>query len=369
MLAAALEDAIPLDARSANRGEGDETYNETYILSDDLCCHKKPGPVWRAILLHANRFHERTSSAYAEVKRMLGSNVSTVGGLLRGLANGQEWECACIQVYLTLSRRWAVAPLRPDFCHEFQEAWAATDIRAVVAHVPFLVNLASPDTLVHERSIERLATEVGHANTLGVQYVVLHPGSARGTDRAAAVARVSESLNEVRRRNPATKTMVLIETMARQGDTLAGTFDELAAILNGVDDPPFVGVCFDTAHVFAAGYDLRGYDGYHAVMERFNAEIGTQRIRAFHVNDSKVPLGGRADRHAAIGEGEIGLQAFHALVRDDRFTDVPKILEIPERDTKSLRGLQLLRRLQETRESVDEPTPRAGQLPLYEVFG
>ena len=299
---------------------------------------------------------------------MLGSNVSTVGGLLRGLQNGQEWECACIQIYLTLSRRWTVAPLQPEFCTEFQKAWSATDIRAVVAHVPFLVNLASPDATVHERSIERLATEVHHASTLGVQYVVLHPGSARGSDRAAAVKRVSDALNAVRERNSTTTTMVLIETMARQGDTLAGTFDELAVILNGVMDHRFVGVCFDTAHVFAAGYDLRGYDGYETVMAQFDATIGTHRIRAFHVNDSRIPLGGRADRHAAIGEGELGLQAFHALMRDARFTDVPKILEIPERDTKSLPGLQLLRRLQNTEQPVDEVRPRTAQLMLHEVF-
>jgi len=299
---------------------------------------------------------------------MLGSNVSTVGGLLRGLANGREWECSCIQVYLTLSRRWAVAPLHAEFCAEFRTAWAATEIRVVIAHVPFLVNLASPDPFVYRRSIERLATEVHHATALGVQYVVLHPGSARGTDRGGAIARVSDALNEVRRRNASSQTMVLIETMARQGDTLGGTFEELAAILDGVEDTAFIGVCFDTAHVFAAGYDLRGYGGYDSVMQRFDTIVGTRRIRAFHVNDSKIPFGGRADRHAAIAEGEIGLRTFHALVRDDRFFDVPKILEIPERDTKSLPGLQLLRQLEQTPEPVDEPS-RPGQMALYEVFG
>lgn len=157
--------------------------------------------------------------------------------------------------------------------------------------------------------------------------------------------RTIEALNTLANERGNQNTQILLETMAGQGTSIGSTFEEIAYLLDAMNHPEFMGVCFDTAHVFAAGYDIRGYEGYETVLREFDKIIGIKKIKTIHVNDSKTGFGSRSDRHACIGEGKLGLETFHALMRDRRFLHVPKILEIPELDTRSEENLRLLQKL------------------------
>lgn len=285
---------------------------------------------------------------------MLGSNVPTVGGPPRGFRYAKEWNCECIQIYTTLSRRWNVPDLSEKEICEFELAWKESPVIEVVAHVPFLVNLASPDNELWQKSVNRLIKEISRCYKLGIRFLVLHPGSYRDSTKERGIKRIVEALNVVYEKIDNVPVKLLLETAAGQGTTLGSRFEELAYILSRVKRPEFLDVCFDTAHVFMAGYDIQGYREYENVLKKFDAIIGLEKIQVIHLNDSKTKLGSRCDRHACIGEGELGLQFFHALMRDSRFLNTPKILEIPKRNEKSKDNLELLRRLQ----TIRNPFPR-----------
>lgn len=269
-----------------------------------------------------------------------------MGGLFTPFARADAWGCECVQFYLTPSRTWSVPPLSQETITKFREAWRSSRVREVLAHVPYLVNLASPDKTTQLKSQARLATELEFATKLGVHFLVLHPGSPVNTSAKTGIKRLTTALNKITASTPAPGVFILLETMAGQGVTLGSTFEQLAAILGELEQRKRFGVCFDTSHVFAAGYDLRGKAGYERVMKQFNAAIGVQHIRAIHLNDSKAGLGLHVDRHAPIGEGAIGLETFRALVTDRRFENVPKTLEVPNLEINAPANLKLLRKLQ-----------------------
>lgn len=277
---------------------------------------------------------------------MLGCTVPTIGGLPKGFFWAREWGCECIQIYVTLSRRWDVSELSTEEVIKFKSAWQNSPVKIVVAHVPYLVNLASPDKNLWQKSKDRLSIELSRARKFGVNFLVLHPGSYGSSNKEDGIKRTIEALNSILTEVNGQKTKILLETMAGQGTAIGSAFEEIARILEEVNKPGFFGVCFDTAHVFAAGYDIRGYEGYESVLNEFDRVIGIKRIRMIHVNDSKTNLGSHADRHAGIGEGKLGLEIFHAILRDRRFLEIPKILEIPESDKRSKDNLRLLRKLQ-----------------------
>ena len=285
---------------------------------------------------------------------MLGSNVPTVGGLPKGFHWAKEWGCESIQIYVTLSRRWEVPELSEKEIIDFKSAWQNSPVKKVLAHVPYLVNLASPDKGLWQKSKARFTIELLRTQQFGVNFLVLHPGSYKNSNPKDGVKRIIEALNLVSSQTNDSTTKILLETMAGQGTSLGSNFEELAYMLDQVRYPKLFGICFDTAHVFISGYDIRGYKGYAKVLQEFDQIIGLDRIGAFHINDSKTKLGSRSDRHACIGEGELGLQVFHALVKDARFSKMPKILEIPECDQKSKDNLKLLRGLQETQGFLHE---------------
>ncbi len=199
----------------------------------------------------------------------------------------------------------------------------------MIAHDSYLINPASPDPALRRKSLEALVEEMRRANFLGVGALVLHPGAHMGAGERAGIRRVSATLNRALERVPA-PVQLLIENTAGQGSCLGHRFEHLAAILEGVRESGRVGVCLDTCHTFAAGYDIRTEEGYLETMAAFHRVVGTARISAFHVNDSRRELGSRVDRHAHIGQGFLGLEAFRCLVNDRRFVDVPKILETPK---------------------------------------
>jgi len=259
-----------------------------------------------------------------------------------------------MQIYLTPSRTWSVPDLQDALVREFKRAWWDSGVAEVVAHVPLLVNLAARDDAIREKSIARLAIEVKQARALGVKFLVLHPGFYRGPAREDGIARAVESLNMVLDGANGPSPVIALETMAGQGGALGSRFEEMARILSRVHASNLVGVCFDVAHAFIAGYHMSSYRGYESTLEELDSTIGVDRVRVIHVSDSKTESGSGNDRHSSIGEGRMGLQVFHALVRDRRFAHVPKILEIPERDAKSRRDLAKLRTLQATDEPIVE---------------
>jgi len=227
----------------------------------------------------------------------------------------------------------------------FQQAWRKSKVKQVVAHVPYLVNIASPDEEIRKKSRARLETEMYRADKFDVPLLILHPGGFRTSTREEGIARIIEALDSLHQKFSKSSTRILLETMAGQGTMLGANFEELALILEKVKYPERLGICFDTAHVFAAGYDIRGYLGYEKVLAEFDHIIGLGKIEAFHINDSKSELGSRVDRHEYIGKGSLGLQVFHALVRDARFQETPMLLEIPHMAVKDKQNLALLRRL------------------------
>lgn len=299
---------------------------------------------------------------------MLGSNVPTIGGFHTGFQWGDEWGCECIQIYVTLSRRWDVPKLSQQEIDKFNKAWQESSVQQVVAHVPFLVNLASPDKEIRRKSIERLVVEGSRANKFRVPFLVLHPGSYGNSSRQDGTKRITEALDIVSQQIDNSSTKILLETMAGQGTMIGSSFEEITSILEKVERPEFFGVCFDTAHVFIAGYDIRGYEGYEKVLEKFDKIIGLDKIKVIHLNDSKTNLGSKNDRHACIGEAKMGLQVFHAILRDKRFHGIPKILEIPERDERSKDNLETLRKLQVICNPILGSKQTPTQLTFEEVF-
>jgi len=297
---------------------------------------------------------------------MIGSNVSTIGGLTNGFIRGDLWDCECIQIYISPSRRWVIPPLTDNEIVEFENAWKASRIKQVIAHVPFLVNLASSNRDIQVKSLNRLKTEISRAHSYKVNYLVLHPGSSRNSTRKKGIEHLITSLNHICEEIDNYSTLILLETMAGQGNVIGSTFEELAIVLDNMSSPELFGVCFDTAHVFLAGYDIRGYEGYEKVLSKFDEIVGLNKIKAFHLNNTDWEIGSKVDRHSNLGGEKLGSQVFHAILRDPRFQNVPKIIEIPSRDEDSIKNLNYLRHLRSIENNIFEP--KKGQMTLESVF-
>ena len=276
-----------------------------------------------------------------------GAHVSVAGGLARGVERGREIEATALQVFTKQPQRWAEPDLTDEDVAAFRSALEDSQVRAVASHDSYLINLATEKVDLLRKSEAAFRAELARCVRLGIDYLVTHPGNATGGDRAAALERNARALAEALAAHPG-PTRVLLETTAGSGTALGFRFEELAALRRAL--PPEggerVGVCLDTAHVFAAGYDLRG--SYEDVMEELDRTVGLERLELIHVNDSRAPLGSRVDRHAHIGEGELGEEGFRALMRDPRLREVPRVLETPKGDDATAadrRNLAVLRRL------------------------
>ena len=303
---------------------------------------------------------------------MIGSNVPAhpgKGGLSALFAYAQKWGCECAQMYITLSRTWKTRELSHEETVSFRTAWKSSSVKQVIAHVPLIVNPAAPTDAIWQKSKIRLATELSIADQLGIQFLVMHPGYYGRLGKKAGIDRTVDALDEVFNSVDVSHVMILLETMAGQGTAIGSRFEELAEIIKRVEKSRLLGVCLDTCHVFAAGYDIRGYQGCENILKEFDAKVGKDKLKMLHVNDSKGNLGCRIDRHMGIGEGKVGLQVFHAIVKDKRFEDTPKVLELPSRDEEKIQQqLELLRRLQDTAERISEPKEVTVQSRLDESF-
>jgi len=258
---------------------------------------------------------------------LLGSHLSIAGGLHHALLAAGRYGFGTVAVFVRNQRQWHVPPLPASAVAEFRRVRRRLGIGPVVAHGSYLVNLAGDDE-VRGKSVAATLADLERCGLLGIEYLVLHPGSRADADEG--VRRIADALNEVLAACRFRRPRLLLETTAGAGHSIGGSFEQLAAILARLRRPRRVGVCLDTCHVFAAGYDLRTPRAYRRTLARFDRLIGLDRLGAIHLNDSLRGLGSRLDRHEHIGRGRIGRAGFAQFVRDRRLADVPMILETPK---------------------------------------
>lgn len=268
----------------------------------------------------------------------------TSGGLHLALQRGREIGCTAVQVFTSSPQQWKAKPLADEAVERFQQAQAATGIDCVVSHDSYLVNLCATNDEIRAKSIEGLKAEVERCARLGIRWVVSHMGSHLGAGEEAALQAVAEGARRVFEETSDSVTL-LMETTAGQGSALNYRFEHLATLLESLQGHPRLGVCLDTCHLFAAGYDLRDRESYEATFSELERWVGLDRVKAIHANDSKKGLGSRVDRHAHIGEGEIGIEAFRLLVNDPRWIEVPILLETPDAETMHKVNLERLKSL------------------------
>lgn len=261
---------------------------------------------------------------------ILGAHMSISGGCHKAVARAADVGCECVQIFSKNGNQWRAKPLTEKDGQLFAEAVEEYGITHPVIHDSYLINLASPDDSLWKKSIDAFIEELRRADVLGIPYVVTHPGSFTTSDEASGIARIIEALNIVHDRAEDVAAICLLETTAGQGTNLGHTFEQLAAMLDGVENPDRLGVCFDTCHVFAAGYPMAERKDYLATFESFDQLIGLEQIKAFHINDSRREQGSHVDRHAHIGHGEMGLEPFRHLMNDHRFSKIPMYLETPK---------------------------------------
>jgi deoxyribonuclease-4 len=263
---------------------------------------------------------------------LFGAHLSIARRLHAAVSEAVALKCDTLQIFTKNASHWTAPPLTADDIGNFRRAASASNLRHLTAHDSYLINLASPEEGKYAKSVDAFVDEMERAEALGLDYLVTHPGSHMGRGEEEGLSRVVAGYEEALARCAGFRVRVLVETTAGPGTTLGHRFEHLAAILLRARCADRLDVCFDTCHVFAAGYALASESDYAATFQQFDDLIGLARLRLFHVNDSAKPLGSRVDRHAGIGQGEVGLDAFRRLVTDPRFRDHPMILETPKED-------------------------------------
>jgi deoxyribonuclease-4 len=280
---------------------------------------------------------------------ILGAHMSIAGGYFRAVERARHCGCDCVQLFTKNNSQWRANYITSAQARGFQEALADGGITRTLAHNSYLINLASPDRGLWRRSVNAMVVELRRAAKLGIPAVVAHPGAYTTGTESGGQRRIIRALDEIFTRTEELPTKCLLETTAGQGTSIGWRFEQLAAVTDGVRTPRRVGVCFDTAHVFAAGYPLASKREYQSTMRAFDRTVGLQQIEAFHLNDSRRELGSRVDRHAHIGRGRMGLEPFRRLLGDRRFRKVPMYLETPKGQEDGVEldviNLQVLRAL------------------------
>ena len=287
----------------------------------------------------------------SSTRDLLGAHMSIAGGLHLALTRGRDVGCSVVQIFLKNQRQWTARPYTDSEVREFRAAWKATGVRVVFAHANYLINLATPVAAEWRRAVDVFHDELERAEALGLPFVVIHPGSHRAAGLDEGIRRVARAIDVLHDRMRGERVRIVLENTAGGGATIGRSFEELAAVVGTVREPDRVGVCLDTCHLFAAGYDIRTPDGYESTIGRCRRLLGLRRVRAFHLNDAKQPLGSGLDRHEKIGRGHLGVEPFRRLMNDRRFARVPMALETPKdpEPRADREALALLRRLRRPR--------------------
>ena len=276
---------------------------------------------------------------------LLGAHVSISGGIYKAPPRGKDIGCDAIQIFSKNQMQWTAKPLTIQEAEKFKKELVVNDIKDTVIHTSYLINIGSPDKEKLEKSRNALIDEFERAMLLGIPYIVLHPGSHMGKGEELGLDIVAESINYIFDITKGNNTMLLLETTAGQGSNLGYKFEQIAYLIEKTKDKDRIGVCFDTCHIFAAGYDIRTKEAYEKTIREFDKIIGIPNLKAIHLNDSKNDIGTRKDRHEHIGKGYIGLSAFEFIVNDERFANIPMILETPGGEKYYRENLEILRSL------------------------
>jgi len=295
--------------------------------------------------------------------RLFGAHLSIAGGHHRAAQAAARLECLSVQIFTKSNNQWNAKPLTKDQISAFQSAVAEAGLKATVGHTSYLINLASPDDALWNKSIEALVVELERAEALGLSDLVLHPGAHVGSGEEAGLNRIAQALDQVHRRTAGDRCRIALETTAGQGSHLGHRFEHLREILDRVAEPDRLSLCADTCHLFAAGYRLGRPDEYNETMKLLDQIVGLDRLQVWHLNDSQKPCGSRVDRHAGLGRGQMGLEPFARIIRDPRFAAVPLILETPKgteagEDLDAV-NLRVLRQLEAQAEPA--PTPKSAR--------
>ena len=267
----------------------------------------------------------------------LGAHMSIAGGLPRAVDRAEASGCEALQIFTKSAGQWRARPLPAEEIALFRRRVRQTGIRPVVAHNSYLINLAAADPMLRAQSLASLAEELDRAEALGLDGLVMHPGSYTSGSEQQGLDLIADGLARLLRDRPQGRTRVLLEQTAGQGTNLGHRFEHLAYIIDRLQRSPRVGVCLDTCHLLTAGYDICTVEGYEQTFRLFDKLIGLRRITVFHLNDSKRPCGSRIDRHEHIGEGCLGLEPFRMLLNDRRFAKLPMLLETPKLETPESR--------------------------------
>jgi deoxyribonuclease IV len=263
-------------------------------------------------------------------KILLGAHMSIGGGVYMAIERGCSIKCTAIQMFVKNNMQWFARPLAREEIRAFLNHAQRGELLSIFAHANYLINLAATNPQFLENSIRALSEELTRANQLELPFLVLHPGAHLGAGEEAGLEKIVASIDRVFRNIPKVKTKIALETTAGQGSCLGHRFEQIAYIIENVREPERLCVCLDTAHVFAAGYDIGSETGVKKTFREFDRVIRRERLAAIHLNDSKTARGSRVDRHQHIGKGQIGLAAFRFIMTDRRFRKIPKVLETPK---------------------------------------
>jgi deoxyribonuclease IV len=277
----------------------------------------------------------------------LGAHMSTSGGIWKALERGLQIGCDSVQVFVKNNMQWLGRPYATPDIAKFREYHSRGSNGWVIGHTGYLINLAAPASPNREKSIHSLVQEIELATSIGLPFLVLHPGAHLGAGESAGLKQVVDGLNQAFRLTSSSAVRIALENTAGQGSCLGCKLEDLGRIYEQVERPERLGLCLDTAHFFAAGYDIRSPKGWDAAIDQIGSLVGINQIVAFHLNDSKTDLGSHVDRHAHIGQGKIGREAFRHIVNDSRFRLHPACLETPKSDDlrEDIENLNVLRSL------------------------
>ncbi len=277
----------------------------------------------------------------------LGAHMPTAGGVWKALERGASLGCEVVQMFVKNNMQWAGKPFSSEDLRQYAAQGERHPFACVFGHTGYLINLAGPAGPNRDRSVESLIQEIQLATALGLPFLVLHPGAHLGQGEEAGLKQAVAGLNEVLRATRGSPVRVALENTAGQGTCLGHRLKHLASILEAVERPDRLGICLDTAHLFEAGFDIRTRAGWNRVIREAASLFGLDQVLAFHLNDSRTPLGSRVDRHAGIGQGHIGREAFRHIVTDARFRSRPGCLETPKSPDlhEDRENLAVLRRL------------------------
>ena len=278
-------------------------------------------------------------------KPLLGAHFSTAGGLENAIYSAHKYRCSTLQIFTRNARSWKTKKLSLDEIEKFNRAKKETGISRIISHASYLINIASNDKDKYGKSINALKNELIRSSKLGIESVVLHPGSHLNQGEKNGIGIVVGTINSIYSGADNISTRLILETTAGQGTNLGYQFEQLAEMIDKTKIAAKVGVCLDTCHIFAAGYDIRTYDACVKTFEEFDSIIGLEYLSVLHLNDSLHEIGSKKDRHAHIGRGYIGEDAFNYIMQDSRFDKIPKIIETPKSDknddTKDMDRLNL----------------------------